>query len=283
MWSLDTLHTRIAALLAQHEDALREEQAVKGLDALSEDALQALIAQGLRDDGLGVFRETPYPNAALASPHMQRERRKGTTSRERCDLVLTPRPHIGVRDEAWPPPPSQRAQPTPSEQQLSLFARHIQTETRENALSLASSRPSTSRTRSDAASMPELLAPEEACWLELKVVGQHTIVEGFAGPNQSYASQLTSACTADLRKLASLGQLARWSSTGLAAPCAAAVLILFTQDESTASNDIRIALHRALDRGALFRAPLITHAPIQERIANSCCTTVLIPSIPEIT
>jgi hypothetical protein len=271
VWSLSSLQTQIEAALVEHEHALRAEQAVRGLDALDEDALQALLAHALRAAGLGVFRETPYPSATQASPLMQRARARGLASRERCDLVLTPSPSIGVRDQVWPPPQHQRAVPTPQEQQLSLFASQE-----------AHARPSTSRARTDAASMPEQAPAEEACWLEVKLVHQFAIVDGFAGPNASYASELTSACTNDIRKLSTLGQLARWSGTGLDAPVAALVLVLFTLDEATATNDLRIALHRALDRGAIFRSPDVRHFPILDRIGNACCTIAVIPSVPEV-
>ena len=72
----------MARVLARAEAALRLEQAVYGLDAMKETKLQALLADGLRDDGYcEVAREVHYPS----------ELSKKRPSRQRCDLVLTPR------------------------------------------------------------------------------------------------------------------------------------------------------------------------------------------------
>ena len=70
-----------AAGIAGRETELREEQAVRGIDSLSEGEIQGLLARGILDAGFGVRREVRYPadrSRALRS------------SGKRCDLVSTP-------------------------------------------------------------------------------------------------------------------------------------------------------------------------------------------------
>lgn len=67
------------AVLQASESQLRLEQAVHGLDRLSETQFQALLADGLRP-WYSVAREVHYPSSAG----------KKLTHRNRCDLVLTP-------------------------------------------------------------------------------------------------------------------------------------------------------------------------------------------------
>ena len=81
LWDFGGVARSVAAGLARVERALREEQAVRGLDALGEVALQAVAAEALACEGFGVEREVRYPGAA-ARPR----RSEGW----RCDLVLTP-------------------------------------------------------------------------------------------------------------------------------------------------------------------------------------------------
>lgn len=71
------------------DEALRQEQAVYGVDAMKEMKLVALLSQGLTEDGYcEVAREVYYPSALAAK----------RPSRQRCDLVLTPpgRPLLNV-------------------------------------------------------------------------------------------------------------------------------------------------------------------------------------------
>lgn len=78
-----------AELVAAARDTLREEsersiaeQAIHGIDALSEVALHPLLAAGFAARGWGVAREQPYPGEV--------SRRAKRPQRERCDLVLLP-------------------------------------------------------------------------------------------------------------------------------------------------------------------------------------------------
>lgn len=80
-WRFDDVADALGQVLEGAERDLRLEQAVYGLDALKETALQALLAGGLKQAGFcEVAREVYYPSA------LARKR----PSRQRCDLVLTP-------------------------------------------------------------------------------------------------------------------------------------------------------------------------------------------------
>lgn len=78
-WNLALLADRLAATLANAEAALAQEQAVRGLDALDERALQCILGEGLCHHHQ-VVREVHYPSSAG----------RKFTHRPRCDLVLTP-------------------------------------------------------------------------------------------------------------------------------------------------------------------------------------------------
>jgi hypothetical protein len=79
-WDLFSLADQTAAVVAGAEAELRLEQAVHGLDARKEVALQDLVAEGLRAV-YEVAREVHYPSTVG----------RKLTHRQRCDLVLTPR------------------------------------------------------------------------------------------------------------------------------------------------------------------------------------------------
>src|SRR5665213_3214115 len=80
MWDFSTLADRFAEAIKAAEDELRLEQAVYGLDARDERALQALLA-GRLAAYYEVNREVHYPSSA--------GRKK--SHRPRCDLVLSPK------------------------------------------------------------------------------------------------------------------------------------------------------------------------------------------------
>jgi hypothetical protein len=79
-WCFSTLADDLAAALRAAEDELRLEQAVYGLDAKDEKAIQTLLANKL-GDRYQVAREVHYPSS----------KGKKLSHRLRCDLVLTPR------------------------------------------------------------------------------------------------------------------------------------------------------------------------------------------------
>jgi len=80
MWDFSPLADRIATVLEKAEAELRLEQAVYGLDARDEAALQELLASGLRAH-YEVAREVHYPSTLG----------RKLTHRPRCDLALTPK------------------------------------------------------------------------------------------------------------------------------------------------------------------------------------------------
>src|SRR3954452_9318456 len=79
-FDFSTLADQLGAIVQQAEDDLRLEQAVYGLDAKNEKAIQSLLADGLRAH-YEVAREVHYPSSAG----------RKLTHRMRCDIVLTPK------------------------------------------------------------------------------------------------------------------------------------------------------------------------------------------------
>jgi hypothetical protein len=79
MWDFSTVADHVGVALERAEAALRLEQAVYGLDARDERALQTLLAERLVER-YAVAREVHYPSS--------RGRKK--SYRMRCDLVLSP-------------------------------------------------------------------------------------------------------------------------------------------------------------------------------------------------
>jgi hypothetical protein len=206
------------------------EQAVYGVDVMSEVELHPLLANAYSVAGLGVRREWPYPGVV--------EKRPKFAARARCDLVLTERPGMELVDPVAELLETDRAAET-------LFASVAGATTR--------ARPS--------------CEAGEAYWLEIKVVGQFTYTLGVPGPNRSYGSELTGSLCIDLAKIGADSAL-RWA--GL-------LLVLFTDEAETAEHDVLVALHRSLDKGHSFSAPLAERFAIPDRIGNRLCSVVLVP------
>jgi hypothetical protein len=80
LFDFSTLADQLAGVVARAEADLRLEQAVYGLDAKDEKAIQALLAEGMREH-VEVAREVHYPSTVG----------RKLTHRPRCDLVLTPK------------------------------------------------------------------------------------------------------------------------------------------------------------------------------------------------
>jgi hypothetical protein len=119
----------------------------------------------------------------------------------------------------------------------------------------------------DTPPLPDHTTPICEClFLECKVVGQYVYLDGVPGPNRTYASSLIRAVAGDLKKLGEDEKIA----------FGAVLLIHFTADEGVAKHDLMMALHRALDRKASFRSPIVRHLRIPERIGNTCCTISII-------
>lgn len=156
----------IASGIESAERALRDEQAVRGLDMLHELRLHTVVAQALEADGWGVLHEAPYP-----TPPSVRARR---SERDRCDFVLTPRPGQRLRDAV-------ELARHEDERRATLFA-----------------------AIADGAAGDECgIDPQDAVWIELKTTGQFTCRDGIGGPNLSYSGDLIRGPGLDIRKLGS--------------------------------------------------------------------------------
>jgi hypothetical protein len=98
-WDFCTVADELGRAVREAEDELRLEQAVYGLDARDERALQATLADRLRG-AFEVAREVHYPST----------KGRKLTHRARCDLVLSPKGVPLRLDTAGPPglfdPPS---------------------------------------------------------------------------------------------------------------------------------------------------------------------------------
>jgi len=106
-WDFSTLADQLAQAAQAAEDELRLEQAVYGLDARDERALQGLFAERLLPH-YEVAREVHYPST----------RGRKLTHRARCDLVLSPRGKPLRLDRGpdpeptlFDPPPAPRCEP----------------------------------------------------------------------------------------------------------------------------------------------------------------------------
>lgn len=215
---------QIAEGLISAEVGLVEEQALRGLDMLDETEIHVHVADALSASGRGVLREVPYPTP----PHPRAAR----SLRERCDLVLTPRPGQHLADAV------ERAARL-EHRSATLFA------------SIEGGAP-----QDDG-----VIEPSEAIWLELKTTGQFVCRDGVGGPNQSYSVEVVRGVAADLRKLASDAAIER----------SIALLILFASDETVARHDVDRAGHSMLDRGLPLGALEVVSLKIADRIGNRCC------------
>lgn len=222
MWNPDELLAMAVDALRRESDRIEAEQAVHGLDALAELDFHPLLAAGFAPRHT-VVREALYPGDV--------SRRAKAPERERCDLVVLPPGRSRLADPVRELAERDRATGTLFE----AFATPVD---------------------------PNAAAPDEAMWIEIKVIAQVAFVNGVPGPNRSWASGLTGAVTADLRKL----------SRERAIVSGAVLLVMFTADAAIATHDLNIALHRALDRGVAFRGSRTTTFAIADRIGNAACT-----------
>lgn len=274
MWRLPDIADAINEALESHEHALFREQAVYGLDSLTELDLHPIIASGLQSLHCGVVREQPYPHewrTRKTAPAPEAPTTAGATDgptlvhvgstdefparpasdaplphhrdRLRCDLVLTPHPGDVLGD----PVKHERAKRDHTRELRGTLFESLHPPVPE----------------------PDIrkpLAPEDAFWLEVKAVAQFDLSSGAPGFNRTYASALTRSLATDLRKLSDDARIIS----------GAALLVLFTLDRETSDHDIPIALHRCLDRGLEVAAPEIRRFPILDRLGNALCTTCLV-------
>jgi hypothetical protein len=234
MWRPDHLPTILvdiaAEALRKRSEELAAEQAVEGLDALSEVQFHPLLAEAFKAVGMGVWPEQPYPG--------QPGKRPKRAERERCDLVLTEDVGAPIGDPVARLIELDRAEAT-------LFAPQAEAMSDERRLT----------------------PPEEAFWLEVKLVGQFCYSAGIPGANQTYTSELLTVAPSDLPKLA---RDQRIRHAGL-------LLIHFTADDEVAKHDLTALMHRCLDRALPVSMPSIARFSIDDRIGNQRCTLALIP------
>lgn len=227
-WSWDEL---LEIARAGLESAAREfdlEQAVRGIDALDETAVHPILAGAYAGAGLGVFREWPLPGPDEVVSR--------NSERERCDLVLTARASDTLED----PMVLRRER---EEIAGTLFAGAAR----------------------DAA--PRGVAPEDAAWIEVKVVGQFAFTSGVPGPSRAYGVELTGALRRDLAKLSSEERVV----------FGVVLLVLFTQTRAVAEHDVPVALHRCVDAGLPLGPLRSAGFAITDRIGNGWCSVWAVP------
>lgn len=112
--------------------------------------------------------------------------------------------------------------------------------------------------------------PADACWIEIKAAHQHALIDGAISPG-AWSSQLLTAATADVRKLARDPTIVT----------AALLLVLFAEDERIAEHDLFAWLHRCLDKSLPVASPLLASFPITDRLGNARCAVALVRVLPE--
>jgi hypothetical protein len=109
----------------------------------------------------------------------------------------------------------------------------------------------------------DAVEPDEAFWLEMKVVTQYLI----EGPNRNYASQLLSTVRRDVTKLSKDAGILH----------AGLLIMLFVSEPSVAEHDLRIWQDRCLERGLPIGAPSARIMPITNRLGHDVCAMSLYP------
>jgi hypothetical protein len=234
MWSLDDIADTIAETLRSRESVLRAEQAVHGLDSLQETALHPILATGLESGGWGVLREQPYPHEWKRKLSRSASGVLKPRDRQRCDVVLTLLPSQKLND-AHDTHKRQKAQ------ELALKGSLFE--------SLAA-QPETSS--------PSLIEPEDAFWIELKIVAQHTLSDGVLAPNSTYSSELVRGPMGDVVKLACDERISS----------AAVILVLFAENEDIARHDVAVLIHKCLDKSLPVASPIMRSVDILDRLGN---------------
>ena len=107
-----------------------------------------------------------------------------------------------------------------------------------------------------------LVSAAECLWVEIKCVAQVAYTHGVPSPNRGYGSELVQALRTDLDKLAADPAIFE----------GVVVLVLFTQDERTARNDLIVAANRCLDHASAIASMSSRSFAISDRAGNACCT-----------
>ncbi len=110
---------------------------------------------------------------------------------------------------------------------------------------------------------PHPVALDEAMWLEIKTVAQHTT----EGPNRTYASDLLAAFREDIDKLSRDCMILQ----------AGLLVVLFCEDQRVADHDLDAAHARSLDKGLPIGAGSRRCLPIADRLGNALCAIAVHP------
>lgn len=108
--------------------------------------------------------------------------------------------------------------------------------------------------------------PEEAVWVEVKVIRRFVAGRHAPGPNRAYGAEMSRAVR-DLHKLHKDTRIRR----------AALLLILFTESAEIANRDIRDAVVLAMTEGLFPKEPRVESMSIPDRIGNGIASVVLMP------
>jgi hypothetical protein len=247
MFCPEVLVWAAADAIRKEADRLALEQSPHGVDALPELGLHPVLGAGFAAAGFGVVAEQPYPGWCEMPQEGGKKRpsRPQRRDRQRCDLVLLAGPGSVLVD-----PVSKRmaAEREAMERAGTLFAG-------------AEEREEVAQGCEDGGSSA---APEDAYWLEVKVVGQWCYTHGVPGPNRTYASEMV-AVAADLLKLSADPYIRRG---GL-------LLVVFAADRETAEHDVEVVVGRARKSltGTVQRAEGFA---ISDRIGNAWCQVALL-------
>ena len=164
MWSLTEILCTVREGLEQEDRLLRDQHAVRGIDALRETELHPLICQSFTNSPTHQLREVYYPCCDHEVPR--------GSQRDRCDLVLLPDGKKTLYDPVHAHKELLSASGT-------LFEPVAQT-------------PEIEAFECD---------PRDAMWIEIKVIPQFRYVDGVPGPNAKYAHELLSGPGTDAIKL----------------------------------------------------------------------------------
>lgn len=109
-------------------------------------------------------------------------------------------------------------------------------------------------------------APEDALWIEVKVVPQFALVSGVACANAGYSGLLLQSAAADIRKLSSDERIRH----------GAILLVMFGASQDVLRHDITAWACACLDKDLQIGVPVVSAFGITERIGNRYCATALI-------
>lgn len=108
--------------------------------------------------------------------------------------------------------------------------------------------------------------PEDAVWLEMKVVRRFVVGRASPGPNRAYGAEMNRA----IRDLHKLDKDRRISRAGL-------ILVLFAESQEVAARDVRDATILAMKDGLRPKEPRRVTFPIPDRIGNAFLELVIMP------